>query len=417
MALRAATTPPHITTLVMLTGTSVLTLNMFLPSLAHMAEDFGVDYGVMSLAIGGYLAMTAITQIVTGPISDRYGRRPVVLVGMAVFLIASLICAVTENFTTFLVGRMMQSAAATGMALSRAAIRDQFDTQEAASKLALISTLMAVAPMMGPMIGGFMDSVFGWRANFFAYSAAGAILFVLCYVDVGETHHNRSDSFGAQFREYPALFTSRRFWGYSVCAALSVGTFHVFVTAAPLVAPPAFGMGTAELGMWMGSITLGFMIGTALSSRVSRNFPLTTMMIAGRIVAVVGIGVPGVLIAVGYVHELIFFGAMILSGVGNGLTSPNAAAGSLSVRPHLAGSASGLSAALIVGLGAIITTVTGNVVTAENGLILVPFLMVALSVMGLWAALYVRHVDQQEAHAEALAASANIPTPGADQDA
>lgn len=170
MAFRAATTPPHIATLVFLTGTSVLTLNMFLPSLAHMAEDFGVDYGVMSLAIGGYLAISAVTQICIGPISDRFGRRPVILVGMAVFFLSSLLCAVTRDYHWFLFGRMMQSSATTGMALSRAVIRDQYDERESASKLALISTLMAVAPMMGPMIGGFLDSVFGWRSNFFLLS-------------------------------------------------------------------------------------------------------------------------------------------------------------------------------------------------------------------------------------------------------
>ncbi|MDF1853902.1 multidrug effflux MFS transporter [Pseudooceanicola sp.] len=406
MALRAATTPPHIATLVLLTGSSVLTLNMFLPSLAHMAQDFGVDYGVMSLAIGGYLAMTAVTQIVIGPISDRYGRRPVVLVGMAVFFMASLLCTLTEDFHWFLFGRMMQSSAATGMALSRAAIRDQYDERESAAKLAVISTLMAVAPMMGPMLGGFLDSVFGWRANFAVYSASGAILFVLCWLDAGETHHNRSSSFGAQFREYPELITSRRFWGYSFCAALSVSTFHIFVTAAPLVAPAQFGMGTAELGMWMGSITLGFMIGTAITSRMSRSYPLTTMIIAGRVLAIVGIGVPGLILAAGYVSEPLFFGAMILSGIGNGLTSPNANAGSISVRPHLAGSASGLSSALIVATGAVVTTLTGSLVTKDNGLILVPVMMVIASVLGLLAALYVRRINRIEAQIGAQQAAA-----------
>ncbi|WP_375689702.1 multidrug effflux MFS transporter [Pseudooceanicola sp. LIPI14-2-Ac024] len=406
MAFAAAKTPPHLSTLVLLTGTSVLTLNMFLPSLAHMAEDFGVDYGMMSLAIGGYLAISAVVQIIIGPISDRYGRRPVVLVGMAIFFVASLICALTTDYHWFLVGRMMQSASATGMALSRAAIRDQYDERESASKLALISTLMAVAPMMGPMIGGFLDAVFGWRANFFVYALAGGILFVLCWVDAGETHHNRSSSFGAQFREYPALVGSRRFWGYAFCVALSVSTFHVFVTAAPLVAPSAFGMGTAELGMWMGSITLGFMIGASISSRLSRRAELTTMMIAGRLVATLGLMAGGLLLWAGYVSEPVFFGAMVMSGIGNGLTSPNATAGAVSVRPHLAGSASGLSSALIVGMGAVTTTLTGMLVTEANGLWLVPALMVAASVLGLAAALYVRHINLKEAQMAAEAAMA-----------
>ncbi|MWB77603.1 Bcr/CflA family efflux MFS transporter [Pseudooceanicola sp. 216_PA32_1] len=401
--LRAATTPPHLTTLILMTGTSVLTLNMFVPSLAHMAEDFGVDYGVMGLAVGGYLAMTALTQIVMGPLSDRYGRRPVVLVGMAIFFVASIICALTPDIRVFLAARMFQSGAATGMALSRAMIRDQFEPRDAAVKMATVSSIMAVAPMLGPSIGGFLDAAFGWRASFVLYSLAAAALFVICWADLGETNHHKSSSFGAQFRAYPELFRSRRFWGYSLCAAFSVGTFHIFVSGAALATKAAFGMSPGELGIWMGTITLGFMIGSATSGRISRNYELSTMMIVGRALAVVGIGIPTLLLWAGHVSAPLFFGAMVLSGIGNGLTTPSAGAGTLSIRPHLAGSASGLSAALIVGNGAVVATLTGWLVSAENGIVMLPFLMVLASVAGLAMALMVRAIDLAEARAAAAA--------------
>ena len=397
--MRPATTPPHLWTLILLTGNSVLTLNMFLPSLPHMAEDFGVTYGVMSLAVGAYLLMTAVTQLVIGSFSDRYGRRPVILIGLTIFTMASVVCALTETFAVFLTARLFQSASATGMALSRAIIRDQFDTREAASKMATVAMIMAIAPMLGPTIGGAMDSLLGWRANFFFYAAAGAALLVLCWVDLGETHHHRSATFGAQFKEYPELIRSRRFWGYALCAAFSVSTFHIFVSGAPLAVYAAFDMSSAQLGMFMGTITLGFILGSGLSSRISHNYQLSTVMIGGRLLAVIGLGLPAMILFGGYVAIPLFFGAMILSGMGNGLTTPNANVGAMSVRPHIAGSASGLSSALIVFVGAITTTITGALVTEENGVYIIPMLMCAASIVGLMAALSVRAIDLREGRA------------------
>jgi DHA1 family bicyclomycin/chloramphenicol resistance-like MFS transporter len=397
--MRPAKTPPHLWTLILLTANSVLTLNMFLPSLPHMAVDFEVTYGVMSIAVGAYLLMTAVTQILIGALSDRYGRRPVVLIGMAIFALASLVCAMTEDFTVFLVARLCQSASATGTALSRAIIRDMYDARESASKMATVAMIMAIAPMLGPTLGGFMDSIFGWRANFILYTASGVALFALSWVDLGETHRHKSATFGAQFREYPELVRSRRFWGYVICASFSVSTFHIFVSGAPLVVSSVFGMGTAELGAYMGTITLGFILGSAISSRISARYQLSTMMIAGRVVAASGLGAAALLILGGYLSIPLFFGAMILSGVGNGMTTPNANAGAMSVRPHIAGSASGLSAAMIVFVGAVATTLTGALVSVGNGAFIIPALMSGASVIGLVAALYVRSIDLAEARA------------------
>lgn len=394
--MRPATTPPHLWTLILMTANSVLTLNMFLPSLPHMAEDFGVTYGVMSLAVGAFLLMTALTQLVVGALSDRFGRRPVILFGLAIFAGASVVCAVTDSFAVFLAGRLFQSSSATGMALSRAMIRDQYDDKEAATKMATVAMIMAIAPMLGPMLGGFLDSMFGWRANFVLYAASGVGLFVLAWVDLGETHVNKSATFGAQFREYPELFRSRRFWGYAICAAFSVATFHIFVSGAPLVVSATFGMGPAELGMYMGTITLGFIIGSGISSRVSRHFKLSTTMIAGRLLAAIGLGIPALVILGGYISIPLFFGAMILSGMGNGLTTPNANVGAMSVRPHIAGSASGLSSALVVFVGAFATTLTGTLVNEESGAFVITMLMCLASVIGLIAALSVRAIDRRE---------------------
>ena len=364
--MRPAQTPPHLLTLILATGLSVLSLNMFLPSLARIAGDLRADYGLVNLSIAGYLAVSAVLQIIMGPLSDRFGRRPVLLIGMAVFALASVGCALAENIWVFLGFRMLQGAVIAGQVLSRAVIRDLHPPNEAASMLGYVSMAMALAPMLGPMLGGALDMLFGWRSAFVLYTLLGAVMFALLWVDLGETNRSKSASFGQQMRDYPQLFRSRRFWGYSLCAAFSVGGFFSFITGAPLVAAAWFDLSPAMLGLGIGIITGGFMVGNFVTGRIAPHTRLITMVIAGRISASLG-PLAGLLLFVsGQGNLWVFFGAAILVGFGNGLTLANANAGVMSVRPQLAGSASGLSGAMTVALGAVLTSATGAFVSAQK---------------------------------------------------
>ncbi len=385
----AATSPPRLLTLILLTGVSVLSLNMFLPSLTNMAADFHVDYGLISFSIAGYLGVTAVLQLIIGPLSDRFGRRPVQLAALLIFTLASAVCAVTEDIWTFLAFRVCQGAVISGWVTSLAIVRDTRPPQEAASLIGYISMAMAVSPMLGPMLGGALDALFGWRASFVTYFGLGLALFALCWADLGETNQARSASFGEQLRSYPALLGSERFWGYALCMSFSTGAFYCFLAGAPLVATKLYGLSTEVLGIAMGSITAGFMFGSFLSGRFAKRHALTTMMIGGRIVACSGLLAGLALILAGATHVAFLFAATIFVGIGNGLTTPSASAGALSVKPELAGSASGLSGALTVASGAVLTPITAALVTAENGAIALLLVMLAASVAALLAALTV----------------------------
>ena len=388
--LRSANSPPRMSTLVLLTGLSVLTLNMFLPSLANMAADFQTDYAVVSLAIAGYLAITAVLHLIVGPLSDRFGRRPVLLICLAVFTFASLVCALATNIWVFLAFRVLQGAIVSGWAVSLAVIRDTAPPREAASLIGYISMAMAVAPMLGPMLGGVLDAVFGWRASFAVLFGFGLCLFVLCWFDLGETNKARSESFGKQFRSYPELLGSPRFWGFALCTAFSTGAFFAFLAGAPLVALEIYGISPVMLGFCMGTITAGFMLGSFLSGRLARRYALTTMMLAGRLVACLGLLAGLVLLTFGALPVGLFFVSTVFVGLGNGLTMPSSNAGAISVRPQLAGSASGLSGALTVGGGAALTTITGVVLTAENGTSGLLLIMLIASSVALVAVLSLR---------------------------
>lgn len=391
-----AKTPPHLLTLILATGLSVLSLNMFLPSLARIAGDLEADYGLVNLSIAGYLAVSAVLQIIMGPLSDRYGRRPVLLIGMAVFALASVGCALAENIWVFLGFRMLQGAVIAGQVLSRAVIRDLYPPNAAASKLGYVSMAMALAPMLGPMLGGALDMVFGWRSAFVLYVLLGAVMFVLLWVDLGETNRSKSASFTQQMRDYPHLFRSRRFWGYSLCAAFSVGGFFSFITGAPLVAAAWFDLSPAMLGLGIGIITGGFMVGNFVTGRIAPHTQLITMVIAGRISASLGPLLGLLVFLTGQGNLWVFFGAAILVGFGNGLTLANANAGVMSVRPQLAGSASGLSGAMTVALGAVLTSATGALVSAQNAPFAVLGMMLGTGILGLASAFYVRWVDLRD---------------------
>ena len=394
-----ARSAPHLATLVILTAVSVLSLNMFLPSLAGIAEEFQTDYALVSLSVSGYLAITAVLQIVLGPLSDRYGRRPVLLIGTAVFVVASLVCALAQEFWVFLTFRILQGAVIAGSAIASAVIRDTTDERGAASLIGYVGMAMAVAPMLAPMLGGALDALWGWRASFWVYTVAGMVTLWLVWSDLGETNVTKSSKLMAQMRAYPELLRSRRFWAYSLCMAFGIGTFFIFLAGAPLVAVSVFGMSSALLGFGIGTITMGFFCGSFLSGRFSTRMGLMWMIMAGRIVALGGLGLGLMLYGAGWFNEVVFFGAAICVGIGNGLTSPSARAGAMSVRPGLAGSASGLSGALIVGAGAVLTVVPGMVLTPENGAWVLLALMGVTSVLAMATAVYLLLLDRRECQA------------------
>lgn len=392
----AATSPPGFFTLVFVTGLSILSLNMFLPSLANIAQEYQTDYGIVSLSVAGYLGITAMLMLVLGPLSDRFGRRPVLLSSLAIFILASLGCMLAGDIWTFLAFRVLQGAVVAGGVIPFAIIRDSATEQEAASQMAYVSMAMAVAPMVGPMVGGALDELFGWRSNFLFFAVLGLAAFVLCWFDLGETNKNPSETFRKQFEAYPELFRSRRFWGYTLCITFSVGAFYIFISGVPLVAESIFDISPAVLGFFIGSITAGFMLGSFLSGRYSSRYPLTTMMIAGRIVACAGLTAGLTLFLMGFVNVYTMFGATVFVGLGNGLTMPSANAGALSVRPKLAGSASGLRGALAVAGGAVLTPLAAAILTEGGGAYQLLGMMLACSVIALLAALDVLRINQRK---------------------
>ncbi len=360
-------------------------MNLFLPSLPNMAEYFETEYRVMQLSIALYLLINAVLQILIGPIADKAGRRPVMLWGLGLFLLATLGCIYAPNVEIFLAFRMSQAVVVVGMVLSRAAVRDLYEQDKAASMIGYVTMGMAVVPMIGPAIGGILEEVFGWKANFWFPFLVGALAIWLTYSDFGETSIKSGKTLLQQFREYPELLTSPRFWGYSLSSAFSSGAFFAYLGGAPFIGSEVFGMTAAEIGIYFGAPALGYFFGNFLSGRYSVRFGINKMVLWGSWLNALGVFLSALLFLAGLGTAISFFGFMTFVGVGNGMAIPNATSGSLSVRPHLAATASGLSGAIMLGGGAALSALAGALLTQETGAMPLLWLMLTTAVLAIAA--------------------------------
>lgn len=369
------TTPPHVSTLILIAGLSALNMSIFLPSLKGMAEYFGTDYAVMQFAVSGYLAATAVLQVMVGPLADRYGRRPILLGATAIFVVATLGCLFAPTAGIFLAFRMLQAVVATGMVLSRAIVRDIFPPAESASMIGWVTMGMALVPMVGPMIGGALDELSGWQASFAFLAAAGVAVGVLAWSDLGETVAGTGVGFAQQARTYPELFASPRFWGYALCAAFGSGAFFALLGGASFVSDTVFGLSPLWTGIALGSPAIGYAIGNGISGRYSVAVGINKMALAGTLVSSCGMGLSLLLSLGGLSNPLAFFSLCTFLGLGNGLLMPNATAGLLSVRPELAGTASGLGGAIMIGGGAVLAALAGALLTPASGALPLQWIM------------------------------------------
>ena len=381
-------TAPSIFTLIVLTGLGALSMNVFLPSLPQMAEYFGAEYGVVQLSVALYLGVNAALQLLVGPLSDRYGRRPVMLVGVAIYCLASLGCLWAPDVIIFLVFRMIQASVVVGLVLGRAVVRDLYPRDQAASMIGYVTMGMAIVPMVGPVIGGALGQAFGWKANFWLLFSAGLVILLLAWADLGETARKGEGRLRDQFAQYPTLLLSRRFWGYSLSSTLASGAFFAYLGGAPLVGARIFGLEPALLGLFFGAPALGYFFGNFISGRFSVRVGVDRMILWGALITVAGLSTGLGLFFLGYKTALVFFGSMTFMGLGNGMVLPNATSGMMSIRPDLAGTASGLGGSIMLAGGASLSALSGVILSQSDQAYPLIYLMLACAIGAAASAIY-----------------------------
>ena len=394
MSVAAPGPSPNRSLMLVLIGVSALNplaINMFVPAMPDMVRSLHTDLPSIQLVLSSYLFATAVGQLVIGPLSDRFGRRPVMIAGLAVFILASVACAVAPTVGVLIAARVVQGAGGcVGMVISRAVIRDLFDRDQAASALGYVTMGFAVAPMVGPTVGGILNDAFGWNSIFAAEAIFGAVSLLAALAAMPETR--REPDAGEQRKGFLAsvalLLRIPAFWAYALTLGSGVAVFFVFLGGAPIVASTLFGMSGTEFGLYFALGPGGYIVGNFLTTRFSRRFGIPLMMVIGTSTAVLGSVSLGVFFGLGWHHPLALFLPMGMVGLANGLSFANALAGAISLRPQYAGAASGLIGSLQVTGGAIASVLVGVLMGSTPSVFVIAALMITLALMSLAAALW-----------------------------
>ncbi len=385
---------PKIATLALAAAISPLAINIYLPSLPSITGYFQTTPSYAQLSISMYLATTALLQLIFGPLSDKYGRRPVMISLLFIMLLATLVCIYAPTIEVFLLGRVMQASAAVGVVLSRAIVRDMVEGDEAASMIGYVTMGMTLAPMLGPAIGGLLEERFGWQASFWLLFGFTCFSIIIMWFNLHETNNQRGGTFKQQFQAWPELVGSKRFWGYAICCAFSSGSFFAFLGGGPLLAASYYNTGPTAFGLYFMLVAVGYMLGNFLAGQFSPRVGVNRMIMGGNVLVLAGMVLALVLTSALPEEPMAFFMPVFFIGLGNGITLPNANAGIVNVRPAIAGAASGLGASVQIGGGAAFATLTAYGISYEDGpASLIGFIITSI-VCAIVSALYVMHIER-----------------------
>ena len=348
--------------LVLVTFSGTLAMHMFVPALTVAGRDLHVDAATIRMTISVYIFGLAVGQLVYGPLSDVFGRRPTLLAGLALYTVGGLVATLAPNVGVLIAARLVQAAGGcAGLLLGRAIVRDTAESNDAVRRLALMSLMTMIGPGLAPLVGGLLAGAFGWRAIFVVLTALGVLNFTVSWRLLPETGTPSGRISAASVaRDYRALLGSPRFLGFAAGGGCATTSFYGFIAAAPFVFINELHRPLHEVGIYLGLLIVGVSIGNILAGRlIGRVTTIERLLVAGNLVSVAAAAV--VLAAFLAFRPGVFAieALMIVYCVGAGMCSPAVSTLSISVDPRLIGSAAGLYGFLQMTIGAACTTLAG----------------------------------------------------------
>ncbi len=356
-----------------------LTIHLYLPAMPEVKREFGASDALVQLTFSIVLIAMAVSTPIYGSLSDRYGRRPVLLAGFLLFLTGSLISAIAPTLSVLIAGRLVQAiGAGCGITLSRAIARDAYGPAALVTAIAYLTMAYTLGPMIAPPFGGILIDTFGWRSEFWFAFAAGAMILVAVFFVVHETHgkKDRPVRAGSILSHYASLLADRRFLAFVLQSGFMSVTFFAIAAASPFLMKDLLGRSASEYGLYFMCFPIGYCIGNFVSSRLSGRVGIEKMVLAGSLLCFVMATGQSLAILAGYLTPAILFVPGGLMSFAQGLSLPNAQAGAIRVQPAIAGTAAGLGVFVQMFLSAIAVEFYGLLADGTPG----P--MIAISMIG-----------------------------------
>ncbi len=342
--------------LIAISAIGPLSLNIVMPALPGIAAALRTDFASVQLILSFYLICMAAAQLALGPLSDRFGRRPVLIGGFILAVVTSFGAMLATTISSLVVARGLQAfGASAGIVIGRAIIRDLYQRDQAASMIGWVTMVIMVVPMVVPWLGGVLQSTLGWEAIFACIGLFATCVLAAIVLALPETIKTRGGVGGVRrfIQELRLLLTSKRFAGYTLCCATGSALFFAFLGGAPHVVITLMGRSSVELGIWFATGAAGYMVGNYMSARWSPRLGVDLMVTWG--VAIGAVGAASILILVGFFPDagpITIFLPQFITAFANGMLLPNSIAGAISVRPQAAGTAAGITGSLQMAVGA-----------------------------------------------------------------
>ncbi len=326
-----------------LVAVGMVATNIYVPSLPALTRDFGTTPRMVQLTLTVYFAAVALTQLAYGPISDRIGRRPVVLAGIGLYIVASLGCMLAPSIEVLIGARVLQAmGACAGPVMARAIIRDVFEREESARVMATIGLVLAISPAVAPVLGSHLQVWFGWRSVFAAVAAFGTVVMIVMLRFLGETRPPGLAPPSSLMAGYRTLLASPAYLGYALSSTCVLAGLFAFITEAPFIIIELLGEPAQNFG-WYSLITVGgFALGSYAASRLSLRLGIDRMVALGIAAALLGAGLLAGLALAGVFSVAAVIVPMAVVASGMGMVFPNTTAGAVGAFPHIAGTASAL---------------------------------------------------------------------------
>ncbi len=323
-----------------------LATDMYLPALPGLTGEFSTSAGQVQLTLSLFLAGFALAQIIYGPLSDRFGRKPMLLVGLALFVLASMACALAQSIEMLILARFVQAlGGSAGPVLGRAMVRDIHGPQESARVLSHIGSAMALAPAFAPILGGYMSVYLGWASIFWFLALVGlfgATLLLLAIEETAPQEHRHPRAVKIILGDYARLLRDPAYLGYTLTCTLAYSGLFAFLSGSSFVIIEYFGVNEEHFGLLFLLVVVGYISGTLSGGRLSRRYDFRRLVGVGSLVLLVA-GGSMLAIALNQPEQVMSIVLpMMLFMHGVGLVMPQSMAGALANYPHIAGSASGL---------------------------------------------------------------------------